>query len=321
MKSGDVWRNIPLVNNDGVLNHNAIDRSPNSIPRRGTEGVCMKFFCKSKQEYVALRIPRIERDKVPSPFYVLRELDVLKTISHPSICPLYAVSMIESSIYFIFPFVSMNIQEIVYPFMETRGFAKFSLQERTVWNIIRQVCEGAGHLHDRNIIHRNIKLFHILMIPQPSKRHLCENRNLIEQNMDCILQDCTVQLADFSLSCRISPLCLPQSAVDRHVVSLWNRPPEVILGEYISLPSIDVWAIGSMFGELLCGNSLFASNSEIGVLFKIFRMLGELRVSISALNLIQIIFVVAGVPNNELWPHVSDLFYFDAAIYPDWHEV
>ena len=50
-------------------------------------------------------------------------------------------------------------------------------------------------------------------------------------------------------------------------------------------PPVDVWAIGTIFVEMVTKRPLFPGDSEIDQLFKIFRQLGT--------------------PTEEVWPGVS----------------
>ena len=76
------------------------------------------------------------------------------------------------------------------------------------------------------------------------------------------------------------------------MVTLWYRPPEILLGcKTYALP-VDVWAIGTMLAEMVTKRPLFPGDSEIDEIFKIFRILGT--------------------PNEEVWPGCTAL--------PDWNE-
>ena len=54
----------------------------------------------------------------------------------------------------------------------------------------------------------------------------------------------------------------------------------------------DMWSLGCIFYEMLTNQPLFAGDSEIDQLFKIFHILGT--------------------PNTTIWPELKDL--------PDWNE-
>ena len=67
---------------------------------------------------------------------------------------------------------------------------------------------------------------------------------------------------------------LPLKSYTHEVVTLWYRAPEVLLGSKIYSTAIDMWSIGAIFYELAHKKPLFAGDSEIGQIFKIFKTLG-----------------------------------------------
>jgi hypothetical protein len=54
------------------------------------------------------------------------------------------------------------------------------------------------------------------------------------------------------------------------VVTLWYRAPEILMGMNHYNKPVDVWSVGAIFGEMLTGRPMFAGDSEIAQLFKIF---------------------------------------------------
>lgn len=75
---------------------------------------------------------------------------------------------------------------------------------------------------------------------------------------------------------RPSPLLslnLPFLLTFVQVVTLWYRPPEILLGcKTYALP-VDMWAVGTILAEMTTKRPLFPGDSEIDELFKIFRYL------------------------------------------------
>lgn len=59
------------------------------------------------------------------------------------------------------------------------------------------------------------------------------------------------------------------------VVTLWQRAPEVLLGNDSQDASIDIWSVGCMIAEMVQKRPLFIGDSEIDQIFKIFRHLGS----------------------------------------------
>jgi serine/threonine protein kinase len=81
------------------------------------------------------------------------------------------------------------------------------------------------------------------------------------------------------------------------VVTLWYRAPEVLLGSRHYAPPVDVWAVGTIFVEMVNKRPLFPGDSEIDELYRIFRGLGT--------------------PTDDVWPGVSSLPDY-AMTFPKW---
>ena len=62
---------------------------------------------------------------------------------------------------------------------------------------------------------------------------------------------------------------IPSKELSCNVVTLWYRPPDVLLGSQYDY-SIDVWSIGCIMAELTISRPLFAGNTVQNQLNKIF---------------------------------------------------
>lgn len=123
------------------------------------------------------------------------------------------------------------------------------------------MLDGLYFCHKNRIIHRDLK-------PQ----------NLL------ITADLKLKLADFGLSRMFS---LPMGKMTHEIITLWYRPPEVLLGLDNYTTKVDSWSIGCIMAEMLNEKPLFPGDCEIGQLFKIFQIIGT--------------------PNEEVWTGVSKL--------------
>ena len=54
-----------------------------------------------------------------------------------------------------------------------------------------------------------------------------------------------------------------ESEMTANVVSLWYRPPELLLGGTCYGEAIDNWGVGCIFGELLKGRPILRGKTEI----------------------------------------------------------
>lgn len=111
-----------------------------------------------------------------------------------------------------------------------------------------QIVAGLASLHENRVMHRDIKPQNVLI----GEGH-------------------EVKLADFGLAKLFS---LSDCLNTKEVVTLWYRAPELLCGLQNYSQAIDVWSAGCIFGELVTGRPLFAGDSEIDVVFKIFRSIG-----------------------------------------------
>ena len=136
------------------------------------------------------------------------------------------------------------------------------MPHRMVKSVFMQLLQGVQHLHENWIVHRDLKPPNILVTTQ-----------------GC------VKVADFGFarSLRNPPRSL--YAVEREVVTLWYRAPELLLGARHYNFGIDIWSVGCILGEMLNSHELFpgrpdtqakkrSERFEVSQLEKIFRTLG-----------------------------------------------
>jgi serine/threonine protein kinase len=96
------------------------------------------------------------------------------------------------------------------------------------------------------------------------------HRDLKPQNLLVSLGG-QLKIADFGLARAFVP---PVRPFTHEVVTLWYRPPEILLGEKTYALPVDLWAVGAILVEMLNKRPLFPGDSEIDELFKIFRIMG-----------------------------------------------
>lgn len=92
-------------------------------------------------------------------------------------------------------------------------------------------------------------------------------------------------MADFGLARAKS---VPSHTYSHEVVTLWYRPPDVLLGSTEYSTSLDMWGVGCIFVEMLTGEPTFPGvRCTYDQLDKIFKVLGT--------------------PTEETWPGVTHL--------------
>lgn len=219
----------------------------------GTYGVVYKAQDQSG-ELFALKKIRLESEDGGIPSTAIREIALLKELQHPNIVRLYDVLHTERRLTLVFEYLDQDLKKLL-------DVCDGGLDPQTTKSFLYQLLRGVTHCHDRRILHRDLK-------PQ----------NLL------INREGALKLADFGLARAFG---IPVRAFTHEVVTLWYRPPDVLMGSRSYSTSLDVWSVGCIFAEMATGRPLFPGSSDQDQLMKIFQVLGT--------------------PNNELWPEVSKL--------------
>lgn len=96
---------------------------------------------------------------------------------------------------------------------------------------MKQLLTGLYYCHRNNILHRDIKGSNLLI----------DNNGILK-------------LADFGLA----RSCATETArtLTNRVITLWYRPPELLLGTQAYGPAVDMWSAGCIFAELLHGKPI-----------------------------------------------------------------
>lgn len=121
------------------------------------------------------------------------------------------------------------------------------LEPRNVKLFLFQLLRGLSYCHKRRVLHRDVK-------PQ----------NLL------ISETGELKLADFGLARAKS---VPSHTYSHEVVTLWYRPPDVLLGSTEYSTSLDMWGVGCIFVEMITGRAIFPGMGDTyNQLDKIFRV-------------------------------------------------
>ena len=139
-----------------------------------------------------------------------------------------------------------------------------------------QLLSGLSALHSQGIIHRNLKPKHLLL-DYSRGAHATP----------------TLKISDFGLTRASS---LPPRSFTPDQVTIWYRPPEILLGYQMYTTAVDMWSAGCIFGEMWHGAAMFRESCEIGMLFKICSVLGT--------------------PTEEEWKKLGTMENYEAAVLP-----
>ncbi|CAK6955727.1 cyclin-dependent kinase 2 [Scomber scombrus] len=208
----------------------------------GTYGVVYKAKNKVTGETVALKKIRLDTETEGVPSTAIREISLLKELSHPNIVKLRDVIHTENKLYLVFEFLHQDLKK----FMDSSSVTGFPLP--LVKSYLYQLLQGLAFCHSHRVLHRDLKPQNLLINAQGE-----------------------IKLADFGLARAFG---VPVRTYTHEVVTLWYRAPEILLGCKYYSTAVDIWSLGCIFAEMITRRALFPGDSEIDQLFRIFRTLG-----------------------------------------------
>ncbi|KAF0715391.1 Aste57867_3394 [Aphanomyces stellatus] len=267
-------RVLPDTTPDGAINWLSFRNL--GIKNKGTEGTCYRCFQRSTGRLLAMKRARVFPKGEGVPYYMLRELAVLQGIKHANIASLEMISLAKDELHVFFPYVDKTLHEIINPTSDPNGGR--ILPEHQVRRLLHQLLDAIAYCHRRGVLHRNLKPKHLL----------------IDTESPDDLDKAVLRISDFAL---VRATGIPRRTYTMEVVTLWYRPPEILMGVRAYSPAVDIWSIGCIFAEMAQGKPLFTGISEIDQLFQIFSKLST--------------------PTAETWPEFSQLpnYRFE---FPNW---
>ena len=198
----------------------------------------------SKNNNVKVALKQLKGGTVEEgvPISCLREISLMKELSHVNIVKLMDVIHLSSSITLVFEYVETDLKELL------KKNENKPLPPKLYKSLLYQLLKGIQNIHKMKILHRDIK-----------------SENLL------ISKDNVLKITDFGLARGYG---LPIKNFRNDVVSLWYRSPDILLGNEQYERSVDMWSIGCIFGEMVTGTIFFKGFSENDQLRKIFEILG-----------------------------------------------
>ncbi|CAI9787362.1 unnamed protein product [Fraxinus pennsylvanica] len=194
---------------------------------------------------VALKKVRFDNLEPETVAFVAREILILSRLNHPNVIKLegLVISRMSSSLYLVLEYMEHDLAGLT----AVQG-VKFT--EPQVKSFMKQLLSGLEHCHDNGVLHRDIKCSNLL-----------------------IDDDGTLKIADFGLASFYDPE--RKKPMTSRVITLWYRPPELLLGATYYGAGVDLWSAGCILAELFAGKPIMRGRTEVEQLHKIFKLCGS----------------------------------------------
>ncbi|CAI9295110.1 unnamed protein product [Lactuca saligna] len=194
---------------------------------------------------VALKKVRFDNLEPESVRFMAREIHILRKLNHPNVIKLEGLvtSRMSCSLYLVFEYMEHDLAGLA-------SHPNHKFTESQVKCYIRQLLKGLDHCHSHGILHRDIK-----------------GSNLLVDNNGVL------KIADFGLASFFDPG--QSQPLTSRVVTLWYRPPELLLGATYYGTAVDLWSTGCIVAELYAGKPIMPGRTEVEQLHKIFKLCGS----------------------------------------------
>ncbi|KAL5705253.1 [pyruvate dehydrogenase (acetyl-transferring)] kinase [Ranunculus cassubicifolius] len=209
-------------------------------------------------EIVALKKIRMDNEREGFPITAIREIKILKKLHHENVINLKEIvtspgperdehgksdgNKYKGSIYMVFEYMDHDLTGL-----SDRPGMRFTVPQIKCY--MKQLLTGLHYCHVNQVLHRDIK-----------------GSNLLIDN------EGNLKLADFGLARSFSND--HNGNLTNRVITLWYRPPELLLGMTKYGPAVDMWSVGCIFAELLHGKPILPGKNEPEQLNKIFELCG-----------------------------------------------
>ncbi|XP_059632677.1 probable serine/threonine-protein kinase At1g54610 [Cornus florida] len=194
---------------------------------------------------VALKKVRFDNLEPESVKFMAREILILRRLDHPNVLKLegLATSRMSCSLYLVLDYMEHDLAGLA-------ASPEISFTEPQVKCYMHQLLSGLEHCHNRHVLHRDIKGSNLLL----------DNGGVLK-------------IADFGLASCFDPN--HKQPMTSRVVTLWYRPPELLLGATDYSVGVDLWSAGCILAELLAGKPIMPGRTEVEQLHKIFKLCGS----------------------------------------------
>ena len=198
--------------------------------------------------YATKKIPKKKVEAPSIKKHLIDELEVLKTLNHKNIIKLETIKQTESNYYIISEYYNGGgLYDIL---KQYKAFYGRPFPENIVQHLMRQIIDAVVYLHQRKIIHRDLKLENILINYESEEDK--NNLNLLNAEVKIIDFGFATKLIGSNL--RYSILGSPINMDPILLTKLNNQNISYLIGYD---EKADIWSLGTVCYEMVTGELVF----------------------------------------------------------------
>ena len=240
-------------------------------------GAFSKTYLTSKKDdpnkYATKVYDREEIDKSEKMNNLRNEIMILQYLNHPNIVKFQDVKKSKRHYYIIMEYCNGGeLSKALEKYINKYGKP---FPEELVEHFMKQIISAFKYIHEKKIIHRDIKLDNILL-------HFENEEDL--KNFD--LMKATVKIIDFGFACKISKTGLKyvvlESLINAPEILLTHwRPPIKKTKQLGYNEKADIWSIGTICYEMVIGKTVYDAEDMDDLIEKVENGSYEVPISMS----------------------------------------
>ncbi|KAG5611506.1 hypothetical protein H5410_022787 [Solanum commersonii] len=273
----------------------------------GTYGQVYMARDKQTGEIVALKKIRMDNEKEGFPITAIREIKILKKLQHENVIKLLEIvtsqgpeedepeklgNPAKKIFLLVVKFLSKCLQKLTSMNFDFLTGIDSNKYKGNIYMVFEYMDHDLTGLADRPGLRFTIPQIKCYMKQLLTGLHYCHINQVLHRDIKgsnlLIDNEGNLKLADFGLARSFSGD--HNANLTNRVITLWYRPPELLLGATKYGPAVDMWSVGCIFAELLFGKPILPGKNEPEQLNKIFEL--------------------CGTPDEINWPGVSKIPWY-----------